>query len=174
MPDPSWYVLHTRSRFEKVACDCLLKKSIEAFLPKVRVRSRRRDRKVMLDLPLFPGYLFVKSDLDAREYLQIVQTAGIVRVIGNNSGPQKVDEAAIDSLKIMLEAHRPITTGHGFKKGDMVKVLHGPFAGMTGIFVRCKAEGRVMVEITALGQFASVDVSCDHVALLSTKFIITP
>jgi hypothetical protein len=53
----SWYVLHTRSRFENVVHDGLYKKSMEVFLPKIKVPSRRRDRKLMLKVPLFPGYL---------------------------------------------------------------------------------------------------------------------
>jgi len=58
-----WYVLHTKSRFENVVNDGLGKKSIEVFLPKITVKSKRRDRKAMIRVPLFPGYLFVKTDL---------------------------------------------------------------------------------------------------------------
>ncbi|MEX1330527.1 MAG: transcription termination/antitermination NusG family protein, partial [Desulfobacterales bacterium] len=47
-----WYVLHTKSRHESVVNDLLLKKSIEAFLPKITVRSKRRDRKVTIRVPL--------------------------------------------------------------------------------------------------------------------------
>ncbi|MDH3955651.1 MAG: transcriptional antiterminator, partial [Desulfobacteraceae bacterium] len=47
----SWYVLHTKSRFENVVNEGLAKKSIEVFLPKIQVRSRRRDRKVMIRVP---------------------------------------------------------------------------------------------------------------------------
>ena len=40
-----WYVLHTKSRFENVVNEGLIKKSFEVFLPKIKVRSRRRDRR---------------------------------------------------------------------------------------------------------------------------------
>jgi len=72
----SWYVLHTKSRFENVVNEGLIKKSIEVFLPKVQVKSKRRDRKAMIRVPLFPGYLFVKSDLNPNEHLEIVKTVG--------------------------------------------------------------------------------------------------
>ena len=48
----SWYVLHTKSRFENVVYDGLGKKKIEVFLPKVRVKSKRRDRRLMIHVPL--------------------------------------------------------------------------------------------------------------------------
>ena len=84
---PAWYVLHTRSRFENKVNEGLERKSKEVFLPKVLVRSRRRDRKVMIRVPLFPGYIFVRTDLDPADQLDIVKTAGIVRFVGNRSGP---------------------------------------------------------------------------------------
>ena len=87
-----WYVLHTKSRHENVVNDGLLKKSIEVFLPKVTVRSRRRDRKAMIRVPLFPGYVFVKTDLHPHHHLEIVKTTGAVRLIGSNLGPVPVSE----------------------------------------------------------------------------------
>ncbi len=60
---PRWYVLHTKSRHEAVVHDLLCRKSIDAFLPRIKVRSTRRDRKLMIHLPLFPGYVFVKTGL---------------------------------------------------------------------------------------------------------------
>jgi len=71
-----WYVLHTKSRHETVVNAGLLKKSMEVFLPRVKVRSKRRDRKAMIQVPLFPGYLFIKTDLHPHTHLEIVKTAG--------------------------------------------------------------------------------------------------
>ncbi|MCP4692338.1 MAG: transcriptional antiterminator, partial [Desulfobacterales bacterium] len=78
--DPAWYVLHTKSRFENVVYDGLLKKTLETFLPRIKTRSRRRDRKMMIQTPLFPGYLFVKTDLHPVRHLEILKTAGAVRL----------------------------------------------------------------------------------------------
>jgi transcription antitermination factor NusG len=97
-----WYVLHTKSRFENVVNDGLAKKSIEVFLPKITVKSKRRDRKAMIRIPLFPGYLFVRTDLAPESHLEIVKTAGAVRLIGSKQGPVSVPEETIDSLKIMV------------------------------------------------------------------------
>ena len=57
-------------------------------------------------------------------------------------------------------------TGTRFKKGDNVIVIQGPFAGVTGTFVRYRGRGRVIVNIEALGQFAGVEVNEDDVELL--------
>lgn len=162
----SWYVLHTKSRFENVVNEGLIKKSMEVFLPKIRVKSKRRDRKVMLRVPLFPGYMFVKTNLNPYEHVEILKTTGAVRLIGNKNGPIPVPEETIESLMIMVKGDNQVSTGNRIKKGERVIVVSGPFAGVTGIFVRYKGKGRVVVNIEALGQFAGIDVSEDDVEIL--------
>ena len=153
-----WYVLHTKSRFENVVNEGLLKKEIEAFLPKITVRSKRRDRRATIRVPLFPGYVFVKTDLHPSHHLEIVKTAGAVRLIGNKQGPIPVPEETVDSLRIMILSNYPVTTGNRLQKGDKVMVVSGPFTGVVGTFVRYGGKGRVIVNIEALGQYAGVEV----------------
>lgn len=163
---PKWYVLHTKSRFENVVNDGLLKKSIDVFLPKITVPSRRKDRKKLIRVPLFPGYVFVQSDLNPSHHLDILKTVGAVKLIGDQRGPISVSEETIESLRIMVLAEQPITTGYQFQKGDRVMVTNGPFTGVIGIFDRYRGEGRIIVYIEALGQFAAVEVSVEDVEKL--------
>ena len=161
-----WYVLHTKSRHENVVTDGLHKKSMDVFLPRVRVRSSRKDRKAMIHVPLFPGYIFIKTDLHPHTHLEIVKTPGVVRLIGTKQGPVSVPDETIESLKIMVASEIPIITGHRLQQGDRVLVVNGPLAGVTGTFVRYRTQGRVVVNIEALGQFASVDVEAGDIEIL--------
>ncbi|MDJ0912945.1 MAG: UpxY family transcription antiterminator [Desulfobacterales bacterium] len=158
-----WYVLHTKSRFENVVFEGLEKKTMAVFLPKIQVRSKRRDRKLMIRVPLFPGYVFVKSNLDPNEHLEILKTTGAVRLIGNREGPIAVPQNTIESLKIMVSVDQEVTTGSRFRHGDRVLVVSGPFAGVRGTFVRYRGQGRVIVTIEALGQYAGVEVNEEDV-----------
>lgn len=155
---PNWYVLHTKSRFENVVYDGLVRKSVEVFLPKIKVRSRRRDRRVMISVPLFPGYVFVKTDLNPNHHLDILKTAGAVRLIGTKGGPVPVEETTVESLKIMVSSETAVTAGTRLKKGDRVVVVSGPLTGVIGTFVRYRGKERVIVNVEALGQHAGVDV----------------
>jgi transcription antitermination factor NusG len=114
-------------------------------------------------VPLFPGYVFVKSDLSAAHHLEIVKTAGAVKLLGNYQGPVSVPDETIESLKIMVASDHPVTTGYQFTQGDRVMVISGPFTGVVGIFERYGAQGRIVVFIEALGQFASVEVDIEDV-----------
>jgi transcription antitermination factor NusG len=120
----------------------------------------------MIRIPLFPGYLFVKTDLAPESHLEIVKTAGAVRLIGSKQEPVSVPEETIDSLKIMVTGDHLVTTGNSLKKGDNVLVVSGPFAGVTGTFIRYGGKGRVVVNIEALGQYAGVEVNEDEIEIL--------
>jgi len=166
-----WFALHTRSRFENVVLDGLMRKDIEAFLPRITVRSKRVDRKKMIQVPLFPGYLFVKTSLEPRAHLEVVKTIGAVTLIGNIGGPVPISDDSIVSLKIMVEANQEIVTGTQFRKGDRVMVVRGPFSGVTGTFDRYRGKGRVVVNIEALGQFAAVEIGEDDIEVIGDLLI---
>jgi transcription elongation factor/antiterminator RfaH len=159
----AWYVLHTKSRFENVVFDGLYKKEVDVFLPKIKVRSKRRDRRLMIQVPLFPGYIFVRSDLNPYHHLEILKTVGAVRLIGTKGKPVPVPDDTVESLKIMVSADHDVITGRRLQKGDRVLVVSGPFAGVVGTFVRYRGKGRVVVNIEALGQHAGVNVNEDDV-----------
>ncbi len=159
MNGKKWYALLTRSRFENVVRENLTKKSIEVFLPKIKTRSRRKDRRVMIDVPLFPGYLFVKTSLEPENHLQIVKTTGAVRLLGYNGNPVSVTEDNIESLKIITDSELNIIKGSsaGIPKGTNVMIISGPMAGVKGEFVKYKNKNRVIIRIETMGQFAGVE-----------------
>jgi len=171
-PSRNWYAIHTRSRFENVVLDGLTRKEVEAFLPRITVRSKRVDRKKMIQIPLFPGYLFVKISLDPHEHLEVVKTIGVVTFVGNRQGPVPIAGESIASLKIMVQGGQEILTGSQFKQGDRVMVVSGPFAGVTGAFVRYRGRGRVVVNIEALGQYAAVEVNEEDIEVTRDSLLI--
>lgn len=164
IPDEQWFALLTRSNFEFTVLDAVRKKKIEVFLPQMKKPSRRKDRKLMIDTPLFPGYLFVKTSLDPAHQLNILKTMGAVRLIGSTAGPVPVPESQITSLKILTSTSQDLITGSivQLKKGDPVMILRGPMAGVTGEFTRHKGKGRVIIKIEVLGQYAGVEVEEDN------------
>jgi transcriptional antiterminator NusG len=89
----AWYALHTKSRFENVVNEGLAKKTLDVFLPKITVKSRRRDRHKMIRVPLFPGYVFVRTDLNPNEHIEILKTTGAVKLIGSARGPVPIADA---------------------------------------------------------------------------------
>lgn len=168
-----WFALLTRSNFEQIVFDQVTRKKITAFLPKTRKVSRRKDRKQIIEVPLFPGYLFVRSTFASNNQLSILKTLGAVRMLGSSNGPTPIPDNQIHSLKIMASGGTDLITGSciNLKKGDPVMVLEGPMAGLKGEFFQHKGKSRVIIKIILLGQYAGVEMDADNVekipALLS-------
>ncbi len=168
----NWFALLTRSNFEQTVHKTITQKKIESFLPTVKRKSRRRDRHLMIDLPLFPGYIFVKSGTDSVSQLNILKTTGAVRLLGNQSGPVPVPSSQIDSLRILTQVETNVITGTNIrlKKGDPVMILEGPMAGVRGEFTYHKGKGRVVIKIDVLGQYAGVEVEEDNIEKVPDLF----
>ncbi len=76
-----WYVVYTKSRFENVVNENLKNKTFESFLPKILTKSKRRDRKTNILIPLFPSYVFVRTDLNTNDHIEILKTTGILLLV---------------------------------------------------------------------------------------------
>ncbi len=160
-----WFALLTRSNFEQTVYSSICKKRIDAFLPTTRKPSQRKDRKLMIETPLFPGYVFVKSTIAPVDQLPILKTLGAVRLLGNSDGPVPVPEHQIESLKRLTSVAQDLVTGSiiELKKGDPVIILEGPLAGLKGDFFEYKGRGRVIIKVDLLGRYAGVEVDSDKV-----------
>src|SRR5258707_12109730 len=82
---PQWYALYTRANHEKRVAAELMQRSVENFLPLYSSVRRWKDRRVTLDLPLFPGYVFVRMAL--RDRLRVVQIPSVGRLVGFGGSP---------------------------------------------------------------------------------------
>lgn len=154
-----WYALHTRSHFEQKVYDGLSGKSIEAFLPRVQVMSRRKDRRKKILVPLLPGYVFVRSDLQPEEHLQIVKTAGIVRIVGIKGRPVPANEEEISSLMILDGTDRTVQNRAYIKKGDRVVIMEGPLKGLIGFYLRHNSKrDKVVVSIELLHRSLEIEI----------------
>ena len=102
-----WYAVHTRSRHESKVCDGLSLKSIDAFLPKIEAWSRRKDRRKKIQLPMFPGYIFVQlATTDNQARIDILKTAGVVKLLGTSRGniPIPVPDEKIEAIRRLVDS----------------------------------------------------------------------
>ncbi|TDI90640.1 MAG: hypothetical protein E2O72_03690 [Candidatus Dadabacteria bacterium] len=88
---------------------------MDTFLPIKKVVSRWKDRKKDIDTPLFPGYLFVNSSLENR--LKILNTRGVIRILGVSGHPIPVPHEQIESIKRLLETNLQFDPYPYFRKG---------------------------------------------------------
>src|SRR5690348_1640448 len=77
-----WYAAYTCANHEKQVASQLDVRVVEHFLPLYGSVRRWKDRRVTLDLPLFPGYVFIRLALQDR--LRVLEIPGVVRLVGFN------------------------------------------------------------------------------------------
>jgi transcriptional antiterminator NusG len=154
-----WYAIHTRSRFEQKVFDGFRSKSIETFLPKMEVMSRRKDRRKKILVPLLPGYVFVQYDLDPEIYWDIIKTVGVVRMVGFEGKPTPARDEEIQSLMILDGTNRTVQNRAFMKRGDTVMIMEGPLKGLVGFYVRHKGQTeKVVVNVELLHRSLAVEI----------------
>src|SRR5438094_2782333 len=105
--DERWYAVWTRSQCEPKVERGLHRKQIEVFLPRLRVPSRRRDRRVILEQPLFPGYLFLRFVASRDTYIRAMSTDGGVRILGGGWGTvNQLHEEQVEDARRLVAADR--------------------------------------------------------------------
>jgi len=166
--DLCWYVVQTLGRNEAVVESALRQKDREVYLPRITVPSRRRDRKLFLRLPLFPGYLFVHTVLDAETYLDIRKIKGVVRILGRRGSFEPVSDETLESIKIMEKSGLPLITCPPLRRGMRVYVTDGVLAGTQGIIQkRLKKKHRLVVNVELFRRAVAVELDEDVLELRS-------
>ncbi|MFZ5453731.1 MAG: transcription termination/antitermination protein NusG [Thermodesulfobacteriota bacterium] len=161
--NPPWYVIQTQSRHEDKVETALARKGLETYLPRITYPSRRRDRKVILKAPLFPGYLFLHAELDPVTFYQVIKVQGIVRLLGNE-GPTPLAEEIVESIRHIVEGDKPFYQWRFLEKGKQVRVIDGPLAGTIGIITGKKEKKRrLVVNVELFKRSLAVELDDDAV-----------
>jgi len=156
---PKWYAIHTRSNYEKKVFDGFCAKSIETLLPRCQVMSRRKDRRKKIFVPLLPGYVFVHTDLNAAEHLDILKTVGVVRMLAFEGKPIPASDEEISSLMILDGTDRTVQNQSFMRRGDKIMIMEGPFKGLVGFYVRHKGKSdKVVVSINLLNRALAIEI----------------
>ena len=80
-----WFVLWTHSHCEQLVHDQLIGNGFSVFLPTIKTWSRRKGTRRVVEVPMFPGYLFLRHAIDKRSYVEILKARGIVRILERNA-----------------------------------------------------------------------------------------
>jgi transcription antitermination factor NusG len=161
---PRWYVAQTCANHEKSVLRQLGQRSVEAYLPQYESVRRWKDRRMRLDLPLFPGYVFVHLPL--RDRLRVLQTPSVVRLVGFGGQPIPLLDQEIETLRqglaydILIEPHPYL------KVGQRVRVKTGPLQGLEGILLRKKSTSRFILTLDLIMRSVAAEIDIAELELV--------
>lgn len=161
--DP-WLVLRTRSHHENTVERCLRQKDINAYLPKRPVARRRAGVRSFMEMPLFPGYIFVQPREDQYENIRYIR--GSCGLIFTGDKPAAMPEKDLDAVRVLVESGTQLAVNPALIPGQRVEVIAGPFMGIQGELVRIKNEQRLVINAPLLSSSVSVEVAADEVSVL--------
>jgi len=154
--DQHWHAVHTRYQYEKSVVQALSYKGHVVFLPLYGAMHLWRGRPTPVQLPLFPGYVFIRGGGDCQ--LQILSTPGIIGIVKMGGLPSIVPAEQMMTVRRMVESGTGVEPNPFLQSGDRVQVTSGALQGLDGILVRTKGKFRLVVSLEMLGRSASVEI----------------
>ncbi|HEV2224909.1 MAG TPA: UpxY family transcription antiterminator [Candidatus Acidoferrales bacterium] len=160
--EPRWYAAYACANHEKCVAAELAARAVEHFLPVYSSIRRWKDRRVKLDLPLFPGYVFVRIALCNR--LRVLQIPSVVQLVGFNGKSAALPDEEMEILRSGLSQGLRAKPHPFLTVGRRVRITGGPFAGLEGVLQRKKSSLRVVVSLGLIQRSVAVDVDVADVA----------
>ena len=156
----AWFAVWTRNQYEPRVSDQLRRKRFEVFLPIVHVPSRRRDKRVVLDQPLFPGYVFLRFTPSRSSWVAVASTDGVVRVLGQSwDALQPVPDEQLEGVRRLVTQAEGARAVPWIRVGDHVRIARGPLAGLEGLVRdRCRGRATFVVNVDLLQRSVGVEV----------------
>jgi transcription antitermination factor NusG len=159
---PRWYAVQTRSNFERRVTGELAARGLETFYPTIREVHRWKDRRKEVDVPIFPGYLFTRIVDNPSIRLQVLRTAGAVRILGYGAEIEPVPDIEIESIRKLLESRARFYAHPFLREGAWVRVRRGALEGVEGRLIRMKAGARLVLSVEMLSKAVATEIdSCD-------------
>ena len=152
-----WFALRVKPNYEKPVSVALRGKGFDEFLPLFRSRRQWSDRVKVMDLPLFPGYLFCRLNLEER--MPLITTPGFLYIVGVGKNPEPVAESEILAIQSVLRSGVPVTPWPSLVVGQKVQVKQGPLRGLVGVVAKIANQHRMYVSVTLLKRSISVEVA---------------
>ncbi len=153
---PEWYAAYTNARHEKRVTEYLSGRLVECYLPSYRSVRRWQDRRKEIELPLFPGYVFVK--IAYRSRMQVLTAPGVVQIVSFDGKPAAIQESEIEALRQGLSRTSRFEPHPYLKVGRRVRVRSGPLSGMEGILLRRKDGFRLVLSIELITRSVATEV----------------
>lgn len=165
-----WWVLHTRPRAEKSLARHFVARNLSFFLPLYQHQWRNRGRLFRAHLPLFPGYIFLRGDADARR--AALESNQVARTLPVTDTAQL--RADLSRVYRMMQAGMLLAPEEQLQPGAAVEIVAGPLTGLEGKIIQRGKQMRFFVEVTLLQQGVSVEIEGWMIRLLSTRSTSTP
>ncbi|MCJ7828493.1 MAG: transcription termination/antitermination protein NusG [Dehalococcoidia bacterium] len=164
--DKHWYIVHTYSGYEERVQKALEQrikfmdaegKIFKIEIPKEEEIEIRGGQRRTVAKKVFPGYVLVQMLMDDESWNVVRNTPGITGFVGSGNKPTPLSEGEVSAILKRAEGSPQVKVG--FRKGESVRVVDGPFTDFVGVVDEINvAKGKVKVLLTLFGRETSVEL----------------
>lgn len=155
-----WYACYTKARHEKRVYRLLRERGYEGFLPLMPRQSQWKDRRKIVEWPLFPSYVFGRFTLGAVH--DVLSIPGVSTLVKANGQPVPVGEEELENVRRFAQAlqHSGVDLKQTpfLAEGEWVRITSGPLEGVCGVVVEQRGRRRVRIGLKAIGQGFEVNI----------------
>lgn len=156
--EPQWYAVHTRSRHEKLVVNQLERRGIKTFLPLISEVHRWSDRRKVVQLPLFSCYAFVHMRLLPELWYEVMQTNGVLGLVGNRGEGIPIPESQIENLRALLSSDVPYAPCPFLHVGQRVRIRGGALDGIEGLLTARNGNRMVVISVEPIQRSIAVRI----------------
>lgn len=150
-----WYVVWSEARAEKKVAERLAAKGYDVWLPTATTERQWSDRVKQVTVPLFPGYLFVRTP-EQEGYVPLLRTPGVLTLVKEGGKPALLSHSYVSRLQAVVQAPavevEPVSDEITYHSGDEVEVQEGVLAGFRGVVTELRGRRRLIVWEAAVGR----------------------
>ena len=157
---PRWFAAYTASHHEKHILRELASRRINAFLPLYQAQRHWKKRTpIMLDLPLFPNYVFVCISRVQR--VTVLETPGVFSIVGSPQQPWELPSHEIETLRRGL-GDRKVEPHRYPSVGERVRIKTGILQGLEGVIAHENNNLRFVLTLEQIRQSIGIEVAADE------------
>jgi transcription antitermination factor NusG len=160
-----WFAVRVKSRSEKLAATALGLKGVPVFAAVAPQRRVWADRIRVVEMPLFPGYVFARFDLGAKRVVE--DAPGVASIVSFGGECCPVESSEIESIQKLIASGMDVHTAPFLRVGVPVRVKHGPLSGAEGTLAQVRAGYRLVVSVSLLQRSVAVEIDQSYVEILS-------
>jgi transcription antitermination factor NusG len=162
-----WFALATRARHEKKVLSLLEAKGVETFLPLISQLHRWSDRKKLVRVPLFPGYLFVRLNGTVDLRLRALETRGIIGFVGSGGKGLPIPDKQIQDIQTVLASDAPCALFPFLRVGQRVRIRGGCLDGIEGILTARNDDRSVVISVEPILQSVAIRIEGYEIEVLA-------
>lgn len=147
-----WFAVRTSSKHEKKAGAELTRLGIEHFIPLREKVYHYSSKKVVRQLPLLSGYVFVH--ICKREEIKVLRAHYVSRFVTLGKERRCVTDLELDLLRKLSTDRNldweTIDDFFDFSRGTPVEIIKGPLAGTRGYYLEKKNKKTFLISLGSL------------------------